>query len=176
MSKPDFNTRIQQAESPLERIVSKIPGFRGYREKEHRRDADKLLRLSVAQRVDEQWRRLTEIQRRLVSAGEFGYLDDLEGIAIRLRTFSDQVRTASYGYAGLFDAVKVQDEELDRLYAYDSSLLDLTDEIRAGVDRLEASVGTEDFPKAMSDLLAIARKAIETFNRREEVITAPDQP
>ncbi len=174
MQHPDFNARIQQAENALEKLAEKIPGFRGYREKEHRRDADKLLRLTIASRVDEQWRRLTEIQRRLVAAGEFGYLDDLEGVAIRLRTFSDQLRTASYGYAGLFDAIKVEDEELARLYAYDLSLLDLTDEIKAGVDRLEAAVGTEDFPKAMNDLLAIARKAIEAFNRREEVILSTD--
>jgi len=167
---PDFNARIQNAENTLERIVSKIPGFRGYREKEHRRDADKLLRVTVAQRVDEQWRRLTEIQRQLAAAGGFAFLDDLEAIAIRLRTFSDQVRTASYGYAGLFDAVKVGDEELARLYAYDASLLDLTDEIRQGVDKLETAVGSDDFPKAMGDLLAVARKAIEIFNRREETI------
>ncbi len=172
MEHPDFNARIQQAENALERLASQIPGFRGYREKEHRRDADKLLRVTVAQRVDEQWRRLTEVQRQLASAGEFDYLDDLEAIAIRLRTFSDQVRTASYGYAGLFDAVKVQDDELAKLYAYDSTLLDLTDEIRQGVERLEETVGTPEFPQAMRDLLATARKAIETFNRREETITA----
>ncbi len=171
MEHPDFNARIQQAENALERLASQIPGFRGYREKEHRRDADKLLRVTIAKRVDEQWRRLTEIQRQLAAAGEFGYLDDVEAIAIRLRTFSDQIRTASYGYAGLFDAVKIQDAELAQLYTYDSTLLDLTDEIRQGVDRLENALGTESFPQAMHDLLALARKAIEAFNRREEVIT-----
>ncbi len=171
MEHPDLNDRIQQAENALERLASQIPGFRGYRAKEHRRDADKMLRVTVAQRVDEQWRRLTEVQRQLAAAGEFGYLDDLEAIAIRLRTFSDQIRTASYGYAGLFDALKIEDAELATLYAYDTTLLDLTDEIRQGVDRLEDTIGTESFPQAMRDLLALARKAIETFNRREEAIT-----
>ena len=171
MTMPDFNEYIRQAENGLERLASKIPGFQGYREKEHRRDADKLLRVTVAQRVDEQWRRLTEIQRRMAAAAEFAYLDDLEAIAIRLRTFSDQVRTASYGYAGVFDAVKVEEDQLAKLYAYDMMLLDLADTIREGVDKLEAAVGSDDFPKAMSDLLATARQAIETFNRREETIT-----
>ncbi len=171
MAHPDFNSRIQQAENALERLASRIPGFQGYRQKEHRRDADKMLRLTVARRVDEQWRRLTEIQRQLAAAGEFGFLDDLEAVAIRLRTFSDQVRTASYGYAGLFDAVKVQDAELAKLYAYDTTLLELTDKVKEGVDKLEAAVGSNDFPKAMNDLLALARQAVETFNRREETIT-----
>lgn len=171
MTTPDFNEYIRQAENGLERLAGKIPGFQGYREKEHRRDADKLLRTTIAQRVDEQWRRLTEIQRQLAAAAKFAYLDDLEAIAIRLRTFSDQVRTASYGYAGVFDAVKVQEEQLAKLYAYDMLLLDLTDEIRAGVDKLEAALGSDAFPQAMNALLATARKAIETFNRREEAIT-----
>ncbi len=170
MTSPNFNDRIRQAENALEKLVSRIPGFRGYRDKEHRRDADKLLRTTVANKVDEQWRRLTEVQRQLASAGEFAYLDDMEAIAIRMRTFSDQVRTASYGYAGLFDAVKVQEAELDKLYTYDVMLLDLADQLRAGVDKLETAVGTPDFPAAMRELLALARQAVEAFNRREEII------
>jgi hypothetical protein len=47
----------------------------------------------------------------------------------------------------------------------------MADEIRQGVDHLEDTIGTESFPQAMRDLLALARKAIETFNRREEAIT-----
>jgi len=170
MTTPDFNERIQQAENAVERLAQKIPGFRGYRDREHRRDADKLLRLTVAHKVDEQWRRLTEVQRELAGAGEFGYLDDMEAIAIRFRTFSDQVRTASYGYAGLFDAVKVEEPELEKLYTYDLMLLDLADQLRSGVDQLETAIGTPEFPNAMRALLSLARQAVEAFNRREEII------
>ncbi len=65
----------------------------------------------------------------------------------------------------------MEEDQLAKLYAYDMMLLDLADTIREGVDKLEAAVGSDDFPKAMSDLLATARQAIETFNRREETIT-----
>ncbi len=169
---PDYNQQIQDNENAAEKLLRQIPGFQGYRAKEHRRDADKLLRLTVAQRVDEQWRRLTELQRELVAAGEFQYLDDLEAIAIRLRTFSDQVRTASYGYAGFFDALKVDEEALAALYAFDGQLLALTEQIRQSVDRLEQAIGTEDFPAALRGMLTLARQAIEVFNRREEVLLA----
>ncbi len=161
---------IQNAENALERLVSGLPGFQGYRAKEHRRDADKILRLHIAERLTEQWRRLTEIQRQMASSGEFTYLDDLEGIAIRLRSLADQIRTASYGYAGFFDAVKVDDAALQRLYTFDTQLLDLVEAIKAGVDQLEQALQTDQFPQAMRDLLAQARQAQETFNRREETI------
>ncbi|NPA92682.1 MAG: hypothetical protein GXO56_03275 [Chloroflexi bacterium] len=169
---PDYNQQIQDNENAVEKFLSQIPGFQGYRAKEHRRDADKLLRLTVAQRVDEQWRRLTEIQRQLAASGDFQYLDDLEAIAIRLRTFSDQVRTASYGYAGFFDALKVDEAALASLYEFDGQLLALTDQIRQAVDRLEQAVGTDELPNALRDLLTLARQSIEVFNRREEVLLA----
>jgi len=37
----------------LEKLMNAIPGFKGYRDKELRRDADKLLRESLAARLDE---------------------------------------------------------------------------------------------------------------------------
>ena len=37
----------------LERIMNALPGFKGYREKELRRDADRILRDHLAARLDQ---------------------------------------------------------------------------------------------------------------------------
>ncbi len=166
----DVYQRVSQDTNPLEELARRIPGFSGYKERELRREADKLVRETVANRMAEQWRRLTELQRELVQAGEIHLLDDLEAIAVRLRTFVDQVRTASYGYAGFFDAVKVHEKELEQLYAYDLALLDLVAEVARAIDHVEASLGADGLPAALRHLMSVARKCIDTFNRREEVV------
>ena len=171
----DYYQQVVQGEDALKRLARKIPGFGGYIEKEARREADKLLRQTIADRMAEQWRRLTEIQRQLAQRGEILLLDDIEAAAIRLRTFVDQIRTASYGYAGFFDAVKVKEDALARLYAYDLALLDLVEEVKQAVDRLEAALGTEELPQALRDLMSLARRCVETFHRREEVIVGEPQ-
>lgn len=154
---------------PFKKILGKIPGFKGYVERQKRRDADKLLRETVAARFEEQWQRISSIQREFISSGNISWIDDLEASAIKLRTFSDRVRRATRGYSGLFDAVMINEEELAQLYAFDAQLLDLSEEVGRAIDNVQASVGTDGLPASIRNLNTVAQHCIETFNRREEV-------
>jgi hypothetical protein len=155
---------------PLKKILSKIPIFGGYVERQNRRDSDKVLRETVAERFEQLWQRVSALQRDFINQGEIGYVGDLEAAAIKLRTFADRVRRATYGYSGLFDAVKINEQELARLYQFDSGLLDLTDEIGRAIDNVETSIGSDGLPAAIRHLTGLARQSNETFDRREEVI------
>jgi len=105
----DLFKRITDSRNLIEKIVAYIPGFKGYVDRNARRDADKLLRETVATRFEQQWSRLSGIQRDLVGQGSIEIVDDVEAAVVKLRTLADRVRTASYGYAGFFDAIKVNE-------------------------------------------------------------------
>lgn len=157
----------------FKKILSKIPGFSGYMERQNRRDSDKLVREMLFNRFRELEARLSAVQRDFIARGEITYLDDLEASAIKMRTFADRVRTATRGYSSLFEAVKINEEELKKLYEYDAAMLDLVDEVSRAIDHIEASVGTDGLPAAIRNLETVTRRCIETFDRREEVILAP---
>jgi hypothetical protein len=157
---------------PLKKILSKLPGFQGYMERQNRRDSDKLLREMVADRFEQQWQRVSSLQRDLIAQGEIGMVDDLERAAIKLRTFTDRVRRATRGYSGLFDAVKINENELALLYKYDSDLLENLDEVSRAVDNVEASIGSDGLPAAIRHLTSVSQAAIDIFDRREEAILA----
>ncbi len=157
---------------PFKKIVSKIPGFGGYVERQARRDSDKLLRDTVANRFEEQWQRVSALQRDFISQGDIANVDDLEAAAIKLRTFADRIRRAPRGYSGLFDAVKINEPELAQLYQYDAAMLDLADEIGRAVDNVETSMGSDGLPAAIRHLTTLARQADEVYNRRSELITS----
>ena len=159
---------------PFKKIASKIPGFGGYIERQKRRDSDKLLRETIADRFDQQYQRISSLQRDLISEGEIGYVDDLEASAIKLRTFSDRVRRATRGYSGLFDAVKINEEELALLYQYDAQMLDLIDEVSRAIDNVEASIGSDGLPASIRNLKSVSQQCIDVFDRREEVILGSD--
>jgi hypothetical protein len=154
---------------PFKKILGKIPGFSGYMERQSRRDADKLLRETVASRFEEQWQRVSGLQRDFISQGEIGYVDDLEAAAVQLRTFADRVRRATRGYSGLFDAVKINEKELEKLYQYDAAMLELADEVMRAVDNVEASLGSDGLPAAIRHLSGVARGCISVFDKRDEV-------
>jgi len=155
---------------PFKKILSKIPGFSGYMERQNRRDSDKLLRETVASRFEEQWQRVSGLQRDFISQGEIAYVDDLEAAAIQLRTFADRVRRATRGYSGLFDAIKINEEELAKLYQYDAAMLELGDEVGRAIDNVESSVGSDGLPAAIRHLTSLARQCGTMFDRREEVV------
>jgi hypothetical protein len=166
----DLFEKVTGDQDIFKKIASKIPGFSGYIERSNRRAADKLLRETIAERFEELWQRISSLQTDFISQGEILYLDDLEKAAIKLRTFIDKVRRASYGYSGFFDAAKVNEDELARVYEYDSAMLDLVDEVGRAIDNVEASLGTDGFPASIRNLVTKAQDCITNFNRRDEVM------
>ena len=100
------------------------------------------------------------------------YVDDLERAAIKLRTFIDKISTAPRGYSGLFDAVKINEPELQALYQFDAAFFDLSDQVGHALDTVEASLGErEALPAAIRNITSLARLAVETYNKRTEAVT-----
>jgi hypothetical protein len=161
-------------------LIGKIQNFLaqyiGYYDRERRRDADKMLRETVAERYEEQWSRISEVQKQLVSGGSLEYVDDIESAAVKLRGFIDRVKTASYGYAGFFDAVRINQDELDKIYQFDLALFEGVSEISVAVDALSSAIGTEGLEESISNLVAVCQQAIAAYDRRDEVILATDGP
>lgn len=167
--------QIMAEMDPFKKIVAYLPGFKGYIERQNRRDADKLVRETVANRFEQQWGRISALQREFISSGDLAYVDDLEQAAIKLRTFADRVRRATRGYSGWFDAIKINEQDLAKLYAYDAAMLGLAEEIGRAVDHVQASVGSDGLPAALRHLINLAQQCIDTFDRREEVFLALGQ-
>jgi hypothetical protein len=172
----DYKDQIFDAvtgdEDFFKKILSKIPGFKGYVERQARRDSDKLLRDTIFQRFRELEGRVSGLQREFISQGEIAYVDDLEAAAIKLRTFADRVRTAKRGYSSFFEAVKVNEKELAKLYEFDANLLESSEEVGRAIDNVQASVGTDGLPAAIRNLEAVSQQCIDAYNRRDEVILA----
>jgi len=172
----DILERVTGESDFIKRILSKLPGFRGYVEREDRRNADKLLRESIAERFENLWRRISSLQKEAISNGEIEKIDDLESSAIKLRQFIDRVKTASYGYAGFFDVIKVNTEELNAIYQYDLQMLELEDEISRAIDNVETSFGTNGLPAAIRHLTTLSQNCLDVFNQRKEVIVKMGEP
>ncbi len=166
----DLFDRVTQAQDIFKKLASKLPGFKGYVERNHRRSSDKILRDAIAERFEQQYQRISQVQRDLISEGQIELIDDLESSAIKLRQFIDRVRNASYGYAGIFDAIKIEESQLATVYNYDLILLESSEEITRAVDNLEASLGTDGLPAAIRHLRTLSQQAVDAFDKRAEVM------
>jgi hypothetical protein len=167
----DFQGQIEEQRGKLKELLLKVPGFKGYIEMEDRRTGDKLMRETVADHYQELIDQLTSVQASLVDEGYLEFVDDLENIVVKLRTFIDRIRHASYGYSSFFSAVKIDAETLDRLYEYDRSLLEGIDQFRDLIAALEQAQEEEEVKEAVSQLQQLSRQIVSQADQRAEVIT-----
>jgi len=168
----DMYQNVTNQVDPFKKLASYIPGFKGYIERQNRRDADKLVRDTVARRFTELWTRTSNLQKDLISAGKIELVDDVEQAALQLRTFIDKISTASRGYSGFFDAVKINEKELEQLYNFDLAFLELADQVSHALDNVEASLGDDAaLPAAIRNITTLGREAVKTLNSRSEAIT-----
>ena len=169
----DLTEKISGAESKIEELAEKIPGYAGYKAKEQRRDADKLLRMHVARAFEEQLKRLNDVQIEMVEEGELRAMMVLERASTKLQLLIDRIKTASYGYAGLFDAVKVDEAALDRLYDFDQALLGGVNDIAAVLDELESARANDGETKPLAKKLVAALQDLNaTFSERQDIVLA----
>jgi len=166
----DIFDKVAEDRDPIKNLITKIPGFQGYVERGDRRMSDKLLRETIANEYEAHYQRISGLQRDLISQGGLAYIDDLENAAIKLRQFIDRVRTASYGYAGLFDAIKIKEEELATIYQYDSALLEKGTTVSAAIDNVESSIGTDGLPASIRHLISVSQECIEIFDKRSNAL------
>jgi hypothetical protein len=170
--KDQIYQKVTDSMDIFKKLASKIPGFKGYVERQNRRDSDKLIRDTLFRRFRELEGRVSDLQVEFINQGAIEQMDDLEKAALRLRTFADKVHTAPRGYAGLFDAIKINETELAKLYEFDSALMDKADEIGRAIDNIHESVGTDGLPAAIRNLQTLSKECVKTYERRQEVVVA----
>jgi len=164
-----IDDRIEESKNWFEKLAEHIPGYKGYKEKELRREADKTQRLFIAERLDSVQAKLDSIKLDLVNRGDLAKLGAIDLAGRKLRTVADKIRYADYGFAGLFDTDKVDEPILDQLYQFDNALVTVVNEIETLANALSA-----DSPTITSDVALIDDK-IEAlgvqFAEREHLIT-----
>ena len=164
--------RISQERGWLEKLIGKIPGYKGYKEKEMRREADRLLREALVRDLTLQLNRLSPMQTALLEQGGIDWMDDIGGVKTGLQTLIDRIRHAAEGYAGFFDAVRVKEDDLDRVEQFDQQLVAEVDHVKTSFDTLDSAIQSGTEIKAN---IAASRTLIQglndLFSKRSSVIT-----
>lgn len=118
----DIKDRAREQQNGLERILLRIPGFKGYYEREFRRDSDRLQREYVVKQLRKVKTGLNKALQAAGRAKDFEQLREGDGLARELDRAIAAARYADQGYSGFFDLIKVREAELDRVYEIDARL------------------------------------------------------
>ncbi len=152
----------------IETILRYIPGFRGYLEKEYRRDADRLYREYLAEQLRHARSALDRLGRQLVQQAQLDLLPELERITGRIDHLRSRIDGAVRGYSGFFDLVQITEETLDRVYAHDGALVNLCYDLAQQTKALQP--GAEDLQAQLDRIAARVDELHEQWDSRDHIL------
>ncbi len=165
----DIQDRARAGQNALERLANRIPGFKGYRERELRRDADRLHRDHLATLVEQAKSKLDDAANVATRGGNLDVMNDVETARKRMQNLASRIRWADQGYTGFFDTVKIDEETLGRVYEFDVALGQGIESVRVAANSLAAAGG--DLRGALSGLIAQIDTLTAKITEREQILS-----
>jgi hypothetical protein len=161
----------QELQRRAQALLDQIPGYRGYRLKEQRRDADRRVREAVAQAYETELARVERISRDLAKARRISDVGPVEDVSQRIRHMINRVRAETPGYGGLFSDNPIDGVALDQLRLFDESLMQGVVNLRAEVDALErASTAGEALTASAAAITAETERELLRLDTRQHVV------
>lgn len=165
--------RVQESEKLLERLMLVLPGFRGYKLREQRREADKIVRNHIYDALEQSRSDMTKSLQTLVDSKATELVEPTNRLIAILDRVAEKINHASYGYSGFFDSIKIEEPELDRMLAFDTQLMDSVRKFGDSVRSLRDALGQgkSENLRSMQDSIESALRDLEaTFDQRKMVI------
>jgi hypothetical protein len=168
----DLYSQIVGQRGSLEKLLARVPGFRGYMEMNARRNADRMIREEVASQLRQQLSRLSVIEKALLDQpGGLSYMSKTRSAKTKFQTYIDRIATDTPGYSGFYDAVKIGPDDLQVVYSFDLALLDYVDKFKVQLDALQ-NAGSDKavIDPAIQTLDALTIEANEAYSLRDNVL------
>ena len=173
MSKKTPLQKIGEEEQFREKITFAVPGFRGYKAKEQRREADKIVRDFLYSKLQEARNTLQDIYQIVADSGVPEASHPTDRLTAIFDRVSEKVHHASYGYAGFFDAIKIDEDDLERMISFDTQLVEVVKGLAQRVQAFKDEVQTGKFDN-LEAYESELRRAVEgfetTFDQRKDTI------
>jgi len=168
--------KIINQRGTLENLVARIPGFAGYQEGAARRQADTMLRDHISGEVDGLVSKFTRVEKRILDSGGLKYMSNTREAKSKIQAYSERIKTAPPKWSGLFAQVKVTNEDLEKIYAFDEAQMRYVDDIAIKIDAIGNALSADvDISDALMDLEDAAAEANEAFQLRDNVLLQMDQ-
>ncbi len=162
---------VKSKESFLEKIKRFIPGYKGYVTRDNAREIDTLLRNQLAQKLEVNKKKIANAVSNLSNIGKLFETQDIHKIDKKNETAIAKFKSAARGYSGAFDVNKIKDEKLEKLYEFDSGLLEEVENINNLFVELEKNSETGiNISEIVKRISLELDELINKFEKREEIL------
>lgn len=157
-----------QSRGWIESFLRYIPGFRGYLEKEYRRESDQLQRNWLAERIQRSKPALDTYAQELVEAVDLDSMPIVDRLRSKLDKSIGKIQGAVQGYSGFFDLVQITEADLDRVYEHDIAMMEEVEKFCSSIEALPGS--GQDAKTALNSVIQQVDAFDQKWNTREDIL------
>ena len=161
-SNPDIRSQIGANKGIGKKIELLIPGLKTYRKLDDIRVADNILRVQVANKLDQTKSNLEDLRKRMVANNDFTNLSSVSPLIFEIQQLSGQVRHSEMGYSGFVAPIQMDQTKLNKLYDYDNNFVSAADDLQ---ERTAALKYDPTSPNAVQSALADISNLYTTFKQ-----------
>lgn len=162
--KPPIMEKVDEERTLLQKIMKLVPGWRGYRIKEERRNADRILRDQITERLRRAQETIKDIRTAVVDAGLEGAYTAIESLTSRTERLISEIAHADYGYRPYFDEIKIKEDDLMNMLRFDTWFVEQVQEFdrvsKEAVDNV-----ADDSATALKQIKALGRMITEMIGK-----------
>jgi len=114
---------LERTKNIFDKIGSLIPGYRGYADRDGRRNCDKLMRNNIAEEITKCESFINDRMKTEIKNKKMDSLQDLEECRQKLNTLSEKIKYAPYGESSFFGESQIKEDELQKIYKHDYDIL-----------------------------------------------------
>ena len=151
-------------------LLSSIPGYDGYRDKENRRETDRRIRERISSQLGDIARQIESVAAVLAAKREIESVSEVDAAAKATRHVQDLVTTTGYGYGGLFSDRNVDEVALDQLNQFDADLLSRVTALEPIATRLKNGMASADRTAVLGEFSSALTTLQSRFEERSFVI------
>lgn len=137
---------MQRPVNILDKIGSLIPGYKGYVEREGRRNCDRVLRETLSDKLSKFEKEIVKEINNAINKSEIDTMRRLESDRKDVNTLLSKIRYAPYGASSFFSDQQIKEDELMTIYQFDLDLaesidllitIDLSENLTDNINNLE---------------------------------------
>lgn len=146
----------------FDKIGSLIPGYRGYSERDGRRNTDKILREEISKRMYEIEKQINTLIEDAISEKDFNLMKNLEKFRKKINTLNSKIKYSPQGTTGFFSDEEIKENELLEVYKIDLNIFNITTQIEEKIIN-ESPVEIENLLKELEKTIFDRNTYISKF-------------
>lgn len=150
---------MQRSTTIFDKLGSLIPGYKGYAERNNRRQSEKILRDQICHIFESCEKIISEKIAADIKAKKYERVEEFEECRKKINTLHDRIQYAPYGESAFFSNEQIKEDELLSIYQKDLTILEKANSLKKIIPILD-----------LSSVLQNIREIEDYFDARNEYI------